>query len=105
MGINATESPDYFADAPGYATHEVLNQAGALADYDAYANDKPLVQAMKVFGAIGQMRFFIAPGATSAAKRCSTWRGKQTAICRNFARMIVLETGSMSSSFIPPITN
>ena len=31
MGINATEAPDYFADAPGYATHEVLNQAGALA--------------------------------------------------------------------------
>ena len=26
------------------------------------------------------MRFFIAPGATSAAKRCSTWRGKQIAI-------------------------
>jgi putative acyl-CoA dehydrogenase len=51
MGTNATEAPDYFADAPGYATHEVLNQAGALADYDAYANDKPLVQAMKVFGA------------------------------------------------------
>lgn len=51
MGTNATEAPDYFADAPGYATHEVLNQAGALADYDAYANDKPLVQAMKIFGA------------------------------------------------------
>jgi hypothetical protein len=42
---------DYFANAPSYATHEVLNQAGALADYDAYADNKPLVQAMKVFGA------------------------------------------------------
>lgn len=51
MGTDAAEAPDYFADAPGYATHEVLNQAGALADYDAYANDKPLVQAMKAFGA------------------------------------------------------
>ena len=51
MGTNAAETPDYFADAPGYATHEVLNQAGALADYDAYANDTPLVQAIKVFGA------------------------------------------------------
>jgi hypothetical protein len=29
MGANATEAPDYFADASGYATHEVLNQAGA----------------------------------------------------------------------------
>jgi putative acyl-CoA dehydrogenase len=37
--------------APGYATHEVLNQAGVLADYDAYGDDKPLVEAVKVFGA------------------------------------------------------
>ena len=51
MGVNATEAPEHFADAPGYATHEVLNQPGALADYDAYASDKPLVQAIKVFGA------------------------------------------------------
>jgi putative acyl-CoA dehydrogenase len=53
MSTNSAEAqaPDFFADAPGYATHEVLNQAGALADYDAYAGDKPLVEAMKVFGA------------------------------------------------------
>jgi putative acyl-CoA dehydrogenase len=51
MGINAAAAPDQCADVPGYATHEVLNQASALAEYDAYANDKPLVQAMKVFGA------------------------------------------------------
>jgi putative acyl-CoA dehydrogenase len=51
MGTDVADAPDYFADAPGYATHEVLNQAGALADYDAYANDKPLVEAMRVFGA------------------------------------------------------
>jgi len=43
--------PVYFADAPGYATHEVLNQAGALANYDAYMDDKPLVDAVRVFGA------------------------------------------------------
>jgi putative acyl-CoA dehydrogenase len=53
MGTDAREprAPDYFANAPGYATHEVLNQAGALADYDAYAGDGPLVEALKVFGA------------------------------------------------------
>ena len=53
MSANATETqaPDYFADAPGYATHEVLNQAAALTEYNAYADDKPLVEAMKVFGA------------------------------------------------------
>ena len=46
MGTKATEAqaPDYFADAPGYATHEVLNQAGALADYDAYGDDTPFVR-------------------------------------------------------------
>ena len=51
MSTNATEAPGNFGNAPGYATHEVLNQAGALTDYDAYSGDKPLVQAMKVFGA------------------------------------------------------
>ena len=53
MGTNPTEAeaPDLFAEAPGYATHEVLNQAGAVVDYDAYGDDKPLVQAIKVFGA------------------------------------------------------
>jgi putative acyl-CoA dehydrogenase len=51
MGVRAEEAPDHFADAAGYATHEVLNQPGALADYDAYTSDKPLVQAIKVFGA------------------------------------------------------
>jgi putative acyl-CoA dehydrogenase len=43
--------PDYVAAAPGYATHEVLNQAGALANYNAYADDKPLAEAVRVFGA------------------------------------------------------
>ena len=26
----------------GYATHEVLNQPGALEDYNAFAQDQPL---------------------------------------------------------------
>ena len=36
--------------ASGFATHDVLNQPGALADYNAYADDKPLVEAVRVFG-------------------------------------------------------
>jgi putative acyl-CoA dehydrogenase len=43
--------PDYFSDAPGYSTHEVLNQVGALADYNAFADDTALVKAVEVFGA------------------------------------------------------
>jgi hypothetical protein len=37
--------------ATGFATHEVLNQPGALEDYKAYSDDKPLVEAVRVFGA------------------------------------------------------
>lgn len=32
------------------ATHEVLNQPGDLADYDAYATDRALVSAVRAFG-------------------------------------------------------
>ncbi len=35
----------------GYATHDVLNQAGALANYNAYAGDTALTEAARVFGA------------------------------------------------------
>jgi putative acyl-CoA dehydrogenase len=35
---------------PSYATHDVLNQAGALEDYDAYSRDRPLVAAVEAFG-------------------------------------------------------
>lgn len=45
------DTPSPYADAPGYATHEVLNQAGALVDYNAYSDDKALVEAIGVFGA------------------------------------------------------
>src|ERR1700732_747481 len=52
MSANTTEAQaDYFADAPGYMTPELVNQAGALPEYNAYSADKPLVEAMKVFGA------------------------------------------------------
>jgi putative acyl-CoA dehydrogenase len=46
-----SSAPDYFSDTPGYATHEVLNQVGALADYNAFADDTALVKAVEVFGA------------------------------------------------------
>ena len=37
--------------ASGFATHEVFNQPGALDDYNAYSDDEPLVEAVRVFGA------------------------------------------------------
>ncbi len=35
----------------GFATHEVLNQPGALEGYNAYRGDQALVEATRVFGA------------------------------------------------------
>jgi len=49
MSAHGTSIPN--DQASGYATHEVLNQAGALQDYDAYSADKPLVEAVRAFGA------------------------------------------------------
>jgi putative acyl-CoA dehydrogenase len=34
-----------------YATHEVLNQPGTLADYNAFTTDRPLAEAVRAFGA------------------------------------------------------
>jgi putative acyl-CoA dehydrogenase len=42
-------SPD--EPATGFATHEVMNQSSALEDYDLYSGDKPLRDAVRVFGA------------------------------------------------------
>ena len=38
-------------DEYGYVTHEVLNQAPALADYDAYGTDGALRSVVSAFGA------------------------------------------------------
>jgi len=35
--------------ATGFATHEVLNQPGPFENYNAYAGDTPLVEAVRVF--------------------------------------------------------
>ena len=50
MGMNDTTQAGagILLCVAGYATHEVLNQAGALADYDAYGDDKALVEAVGV---------------------------------------------------------
>src|SRR3954454_24613874 len=37
--------------SPSQTTHDVLNQSGELDDYDAFAADLPLVEAVRQFGA------------------------------------------------------
>ena len=76
-----TKAPSYCVDTASYATHEVLNQAGALVDYNAYSSDKALVAAAKVFG-VGRTKSS-ARGRSLEARRCSISRGRPTGICRN----------------------
>jgi putative acyl-CoA dehydrogenase len=48
--FNKQNAPQRFSDALGYATHEVLNQPSCLAEYGAYSDDKPFVEAVTAFG-------------------------------------------------------
>ena len=48
---DAMSGAEASAEAPGYATHEVLNQPGALAGYNAFSSDTALRAAIDVFGA------------------------------------------------------
>ena len=89
----------------GYATHEVLNQPGALEDYDAYSGDKPLVEAVRAFGADWAASACSEPARWSAGERSSIWRARPTGICRSCARTTASAIASTSSSFIPPITS
>ena len=50
MSVTATPA-GRSGEAAGYATHEVLNQPGSLAGYNAFSGDKALVEAVVVFGA------------------------------------------------------
>ena len=49
MAIASSSIPT--APADGYATHEVLNQPGILADYNAFTTDRPLTEAVQALGA------------------------------------------------------
>src|SRR5215211_2812886 len=54
--------------AAGFVTHEVLNQPGAFENYNAYSGDKPLVEAVRMFG---------ADWATDHLERAGTTVGSQ----------------------------
>jgi putative acyl-CoA dehydrogenase len=51
LGAHPTRSPATTDEAFGYATHEVLNQPPALADYDVYGSDPLLTSIVKTFDA------------------------------------------------------
>jgi putative acyl-CoA dehydrogenase len=61
-------------DPFGYGTHEVLNQAPAMADYDAYSHDPALGKILSIFNAE-----WAAPHASAAGKRVGSARVQELA--------------------------
>ena len=51
----------------GYATHEVLNQPGALHDIDLFSSDRPLTEAVAAFGAGWAAPDLAATGASAGS--------------------------------------
>ena len=51
----------------GYATHEVLNQPGALHDIDLFSSDRPLMEAVAAFGAGWAAPDLAATGASAGS--------------------------------------
>src|SRR5216684_6131059 len=48
---SSDSSSDSSSDPYGYATHDVLNQPPALADYDVYGSDPILQRVVKTYDA------------------------------------------------------
>jgi putative acyl-CoA dehydrogenase len=55
--------------ASEFATHEVMNQPGALENYNAFSEDKPLVQAIKIFGADWSTDHLVRTGALVGSEK------------------------------------
>ena len=67
--MKLNDVPDHGMHAPGYATHEVLNQAGSLADYNAYRDDQALVDAIRVYDAAWADEKLDRAGATVGSEK------------------------------------
>lgn len=52
-----------------YATHEVLNQPGDLVDYNAYLDDQPLIEAVKIYDADWAADKLVRTGAFVGSER------------------------------------
>ena len=87
-------------DPFGYGTHEVLNQAPAMADYDAYSHDPALGKILSIFDADWAALHASAVGKRVGSAPCKSWRSRPTATFLNCAHMIAGAVGSTGSSFI-----
>jgi hypothetical protein len=77
----------------GYATHEVYNQAGPLPDFNAYAQDAALRDAMAAFGAGWAEARLTATGELIGSARMRDLPGQQIGRSLSCARMTRLATG------------
>ena len=87
-------------DVFGYGTHEVLNQAPAMVDYDAYAHDPALGKILRSTTQNGPPRMQARSANGSVPPACKSLRGRPTATFLNCAHMIVGVVASTRSSFI-----
>jgi hypothetical protein len=76
-------------DPFGYGTHDVLNQAPAMADYDAYSHDPVLGEILSTFNADGPRQTQARSADGSVPPACKSWRGRPTATFPNCAHRIV----------------
>ena len=86
-------------DPFGYGTHEVLNQAPAMADYDAYSHDPALGKILSIFAQNGPRHTQARSANGSVPPACKSWRGRPTATFLNCAHTIVGVVASTRSSF------
>ena len=100
-------APNSTSTAPpdGYATHEVLNQPGALSDYNAFATDRPLTEAVRAFGADWAWEKLERAGAVVGSEEASNSPGWPIATLPSCAPMTGSAIGSTRSSSTRPITS
>ena len=101
MAISSSSIPT--APADGYATHEVLNQPGSLADYNAFTTDRPLTEAVRASARTGLGKSSGAQALLSVRRRASNSPGRPIAICPSCAPTTASAIGSIRSSSTPPI--
>src|SRR5208283_3044746 len=103
MSVTATPAGQS-GEAAGYATHEVLNQPGSLAGYNAFSGDKALLEAVGVFGADWAGDHLTRAGSMVGSDKVQEL-ARQANIFRNSRPTTVSATTSTLSNFIPLITN
>jgi putative acyl-CoA dehydrogenase len=88
--------------ATGFATHDVLNQPGALEDYNAYSDDKPLVEAVREFGADWAADQLKRAGTLVGSEKVQYLARQANRHLPELRRTTASVTASISWSFTPP---